>query len=335
MYIEKTIHFMYKKDFLVSRLWAYQEMRFIIVVILWKGGVPMLDIHPGQDLQKALDKAPPGAVVRLAEGEYRAKAAVFTPGLTLIGAGADRTRIVWDDYAKKLDSSGVEYNTFRTWTLAVCADGVTLRDLSVVNDSLRPEEKGQEVALTVYGDRFSMERCRLTSTQDTLFLGPLPDDLIERYDDFLPHWLRPSKSCAQRFTDCLIEGTVDFIFGCGEAVFDRCEIRSLVDARGTGYAAAPAHELRQTRGFLFQGCRFTCQEGVAPGSVYLARPWRDYGLCVFQNCAYEEHVSPLGFDKWNDTRRDRTARFYEDRPAEGRVSWVRPVGAAPLVSAAI
>lgn len=283
----------------------------------------MLEITPQADLQKALDQARPGETIRLAEGDYRAKAVLFTPGLTLEGAGADRTRIVWDDYAKKLDGQGVEYNTFRTWTLAVCADGVTLRDLSVANDSLHPEEKGQEVALTVYGDRFAMERCRLTSTQDTLFLGPLPDDLIERYDGFLPHFLRPSKTCSQRFTDCLIEGTVDFIFGCGEAVFEGCEIRSLRDARNIGYAAAPAHEPRQTRGFRFQNCRFTMEEGVAPGSIYLARPWRDCGLCEFRNCTYDPHISPEGFDKWNDTRRDKTARFYETPSQEGRVSWVK------------
>ncbi len=286
----------------------------------------MIQIDPHGNFQKALDSARPGETIRLAGGEYRVKAAVFTPGLTLCGAGADRTRIVWDDYAKKPDEHGVEYNTFRTWTLAVCADGVTLRDLSVVNSALRPEEKGQEVALTVYGDRFTMERCRLTSTQDTLFLGPLPDDLIARYDDFLPHWLRPSKACLQRFTDCLIEGTVDFIFGCAEAVFDRCEIRSLRDARDIGYAAAPAHEPRQTRGFLFQNCRFTCQEGVTPGSIYLARPWRDYGLCEFRDCTYGPHIAPAGFDKWNDTHRDQTARFYESPPVAGRVGWVRTLG---------
>ena len=282
-----------------------------------------LSVSHGESLQGVFDRSNPGDVIQLAEGEYRAKTVIFTPNLTLTGAGADRTRIIWDDYAKKLDEKGVEYNTFRTWTLAVCADGVTIRDLSIVNDSLHPEVKGQEVALTVYGDRFTMERCRLTSTQDTLFLGPLPDDLIERYDDFLPAWLRPSKTCLQRFTDCLIEGTVDFIFGCAEAVFDNCEIRSLRDARDTGYAAAPAHELRQTRGFLFQNCRFTAQEGVTPGSIWLARPWRDYGLCEFRDCTYGPHIAPAGFDKWNDTQRDKTARFYETPPVEGRVGWVR------------
>ena len=281
----------------------------------------MICADPNRNLQEIFDTAQPGETIRLVEGDYRCKTTVFTPGLTVCGAGADRTRIIWDDYAKKLDSDGVEYNTFRTWTLAVCADGVTMRDLSVINDALHPEIKGQEVALTVYGDDFTMERCRLTSTQDTLFLGPLPADLIERYDGFLPDHLRRDKPCAQRFDHCLIEGTVDFIFGCGSAVFENCEIRSLLDARGTGYVAAPAHALEQTEGFLFQNCRFTAQEGVQ--GVYLARPWRDYGLCVFQDCAYGGHISPLGFDKWNDTRRDKTARFYESPPVAGRVPWVK------------
>lgn len=283
----------------------------------------MIQIDPGCRLQEALDRARPGDVIELAEGEYRAKAVISTPNLTLIGAGAERTRIVWDDYAKKLDEKGVEYNTFRTWTLAVCADGVSMRELSIVNDSLRPEEKGQEVALTVYGDNFSMERCRLSSTQDTLFLGPLPADLIERYDGFLPDHLRRDKPCRQRFSDCLIEGTVDFIFGCGQALFEGCEIRSLADARDIGYAAAPAHALEQAEGFRFRNCRFTAQEGVTPGSIYLARPWRDYGLCVFENCTYGPHISALGFDKWNDTDRDKTARFYERPPVGGRVEWVK------------
>ena len=283
----------------------------------------MIHIDSRCNLQAVFDAARPGDVIQLAEGEYRVKSTVFTPGLTLLGAGADRTRILWDDYAKKPDSAGVEYNTFRTWTLAVCADGVAMRDLSIVNDALHPEKKGQEVALTVYGDGFTMERCRLTSTQDTLFLGPLPPDLIERYAGFLPPWLRRDKPCRQKFTDCLIEGTVDFIFGCGEALFENCEIRSLADARDIGYAAAPAHGPEQAEGFHFLNCRFTAEEGVSPGSIYLARPWRDYGLCVFQDCAYGDHISPLGFDRWNDTRRDLTARFYEQPPVEGRVPWAK------------
>ena len=283
----------------------------------------MILVQPGQDLGNILANAAPGEDIRLAEGVWRLKAMITAPGVTVTGAGMDKSVIVWDDYAKKLDEKGVEYNTFRTWTLAVCADNVTVRDLAVVNDSLHPENLGQEVALTVYADNFLMERCRLSSTQDTLFSGPLPRDLIARYDGFLPDILRRDTVCRQKFSHCLIEGTVDFIFGCGETLFENCEIRSLNDARRCGYAAAPAHEPEQTEGFLFRDCDFTAEPGVEPGSIYLARPWRDYGLCVFENCRYGPHISPLGFDKWNDTHRDETARFYESAPVAGRVPWVK------------
>ena len=279
-------------------------------------------LFPTDDLQKALSQAAPGSVLELSEGDFRCKVMIQVPDLTIRGQGAGKTRIVWGDYAKKPDSLGREYNTFRTWTAAVCASGVSMYDLSIVNDALRPEVLGQEVALTVYADRFHMERCVLTSTQDTLFLGPLPDDLIARYDGFLPDILRRNIACRQFFRDCRIEGTVDFIFGCGEALFENCEIRSLRDARDIGYIAAPAHALEQTEGFLFRNCRLTCEEGVSPGSVYLARPWRDYGLTTFENCSMERHIAPAGFDKWNDTHRDETARFFETPAVPGRVGWI-------------
>ena len=281
-----------------------------------------LPVRPGDDLQAVFDAAPENAVLYLEPGDYRQKAVIRTPGLTLRGAGADQTRLVWDDYAKKTDAVGALYNTFRTWTLAVCAPGVTLRSLAVVNDALAPEEKGQEVALSVCADGFTMEDCLLRSTQDTLFLGPLPDDLIRRYRGFLPDELRRPGPCAQRFLRCRIEGTVDFIFGCGDARFDGCEIRSLYDVRGTGYAAAPAHAAEQTEGFLFRDCRFTCDPEVPSGSVYLARPWRDYGLARFEHCGYGPHIADAGFDKWSGTQRDRTARFFETPAVPGRVPWI-------------
>lgn len=277
---------------------------------------------PGDDLQTVFDRAPENSVICLAPGTYRQKLMIRTPGIIVIGAGSDRTVISYNDYARKEHPIGYEYNTFRTYTLAVCADRVTLENLAVVNDALQPEVKGQEVALSVCGTDFLMRRCRLTSTQDTLFTGPLPDDLIGRYEGFLLDELRRGYPTVQHFEECLIEGTVDFIFGCAHAVFDRCEIRSLWDARDVGYVSAPAHELRMKEGYLFRQCNFTCQAGVTPGSIYLARPWRDYGMAAFENCTYGNHIAPEGFDKWSGTRRDLTARFYETPAADGRVDWI-------------
>lgn len=279
-------------------------------------------VQPDEDLQACLDRAAPGSVIHLGPGVWRQKVMITTPGLRLVGSGAESTALVWGDYAKKPDAQGREYNTFRTWTAAVCADDVSMEDLSIVNDALDPAQRGQEVALTVYGDRFHMVQCTLRSTQDTLFLGPLPEDLTVRYVDLLPPALRENRPLCQSFADCRIEGSVDFIFGCGQARFDRCTIVSVSDGRSVGFVAAPAHALAQEEGFLFSHCRFLAGEGVADGSIFLARPWRDHGLAVFAHCTYGPHIAPAGFDPWRDSGRDRTARFYEIPPVPGRVDWI-------------
>lgn len=279
-------------------------------------------VRPSDDVQAALDRAEPGSLIRFEPGVYRQKLMLKTPGLRLEGAGAEQTVLLWGDYAKKLDREGREYNTFRTWTLAVCADDVQMRGLSVVNDALDPAVKGQEVALSVYGDHFYMEDCVLRSTQDTLFLGPLPRDLIVRYDGFLPNALRVDRMLTQSFSRCRIEGSVDFIFGCGAALFEDCDIVSVFDGRDHGYVAAPAHALEQTAGFVFRRCVFLRGAGVADRSVFLARPWRDYGLSRFEDCRYDAHIKTEGFNPWRDSGRDRTARFYESPARPGRAAWI-------------
>ena len=279
-------------------------------------------VTPDDRLQKIFDKAVPGSVIHLSPGVYRQKVVIRTPDLTILGSGAGKTRIVYDDYARKRDETGFEYITFRSYTLAVCADGVHMQDLSVINDAGQPEVKGQQIALSVLGTGFTMKDCTLTSTQDTLFLGPLPLDLIERYDAFLPDELRRGGEMTQKFQNCTIEGTIDFIFGCGDACFEDCQIRSLTDARAVGYVAAPSHGSQQQTGFRFLRCKLTAVEAVAPGSIFLARPWRDYGMVCFEDCCYGQHIAAAGFDPWSGTTRDRTARFYEHPSVPGRVSWI-------------
>ena len=283
-------------------------------------------VTPKDKLSEVLQNVKPNTRISLSEGIYREKIEISVPNIEIVGAGAGKTVIVWDDYAKKLDDRGRELVTFRTYTMAVLADNVTLRDLTVENDSKMPEVKGQEVALTVYADSFYAEDCSFLSTQDTIFCGPLPPDLIERYDGFLKDELRRDLFQRHIFRNCFIAGNVDFIFGCGDSLFDNCEIRSVFDVRGHGYVAAPAHALSQKIGFVFNNCRLTCEEGVAPNSIFLARPWRDYGKSSFINCQYGDHISKEGFDKWNDTDRDKTARFSEyGVNQEGRVSWSKVI----------
>ncbi len=281
-------------------------------------------IAPSDKLTDVLRTVSPDTRIVLPEGVFSEKPEITVPNIEIVGAGADKTVIVNGDYAKKIAPDGREFNTFRTYTVAVTAPNVTLRGLTVENSARQPEKLGQEVALTVCADNFLAEDCAFISTQDTIFCGPLPEDLIKRYKGFLLDSLRAGGPQKQIFRNCLVAGTVDFIFGCGDTLFDGCEIKSLNDARGHGYVAAPSHSSDQEIGIVFNKCRLTREEGVADGSIFLARPWRDYGKTSFIGCEMDKHIAAEGFNKWGNTHRDRTARFaeYPVKP-EGRVNWSR------------
>ena len=265
-----------------------------------------------------------GDTLFLEPGTYHEKVMVDKPNITITGKDAV---ISWANGAKHIASDGLEFNTFRTYTLNVIADNVTIKNITIENAAGDPKIHGQCVALSVTADNFSAFNCRLISTQDTLFCGPLPDDLITRYIDFLPDRERYFEGSAkQTFKNCYIEGSVDFIFGCGEALFENCVIHSVDDGRDTGYIAAPAHSLKQKDGFVFENCRLTGDSSLK-GSVFLARPWRDYGKSAFINCELGEHIHPNGFDPWNDTQRDKTARFFytESPKTKNFVSWANAI----------
>ena len=108
LYIDKTATFMHKTDFFKNAL-CRLKLGLYNDVTKKRGGLSMISVHPGDDLQAVFDRAAPGEVLRLAPGDYRAKSAISTEGPTLEGAGADRTRIVWDDYAQKVHADGREY----------------------------------------------------------------------------------------------------------------------------------------------------------------------------------------------------------------------------------
>lgn len=233
-------------------------------------------------------------------------------------------------YAKELDEEGKELTTWRTATLKVTGDNNVFENLSVLNDAGDPVTKGQEVALAVYGSNNYFLRCHLVSTQDTLFSGPLPKDLEVRYRGFLPDAERfHFEPVCNYYLQNRIEGTVDFIFGAGGAVFLQCDLFSLDDGRNEYYVSAPSHELDETFGYLFQECRFL-SGGAKDNTVYLSRPWRDYGLCVFSKCQYGPHIKKEGYSEWNELERKKTCRYEEYPLLEGRVPWLRNKKSAQL-----
>ena len=233
-------------------------------------------------------------------------------------------KLVSKHYANELDENGNERTTWKTAALKITGSHNLFCDLRVENVSGDPATKGQEVALGIYGDDNVFLNGFFSSTQDTLFVGPLPDDLCTRYRGFLPENERYFEGMARSyFFSCQIEGSVDFIFGAGQALFLDCRLITVQDGRETTYVAAPSHSLKDPFGFVFHRCSFEKKGDVLSNSAYLARPWRDYGKAVFLACRYEDHIKSDGFSDWNGEGRDATARFLESPLLPTRVLWAK------------
>lgn len=225
--------------------------------------------------------------------------------------GLNKAKVVYDDYAIKIHEDGREYVTFRTYTMIIKSNNVTLNNLTIENSAGEGHVVGQAVALHLYGDNITCNNCHLLAKQDTLFCGPLSDDLIERYITLLPEDERLyKKTFSHFFNNCVVEGTVDFIFGGSNAIFNECKIISL-PTRNDTYIVAPNHKSDVTQGFVFNNCQIIKNENTKERSVYLARPWRDYGFVTFNNCYLDSHIKEEGFSIWENTDRHLHARFNE------------------------
>lgn len=264
-------------------------------------------VCPDDDLQKIFGEITEPTEIFLKNGVYNQKLILDKNNVTLKGESREGVVIRYGDYARKIHADGREYNTFRTYTLCVTGENTRLENLTVENCAPPPRIGGQCVALSVVCRRFSAVNADFKSTQDTVFLAPYPKDpIIKGFELVPPEHLELEGDCVHVFKDCRISGTVDFIFGCAEAYFKNCEIISLKSDHG-GYLAAPAHAKTQKYGFCFVDCHLI--DGGAHEGIYLARPWRDYGISAFINCTTDGHLADKLVNKWNDSERDKTARF--------------------------
>lgn len=256
---------------------------------------------------EAIDESCPNdgrpVTIHIEPGEYRERVEIHRSHVTIEGETADSVRIVGSLGAKMPsgDGSGVDgtLGTFRTYTVLVDADDVRLENFTIVNDAGDGREVGQAIALYADGDRLVVDACCITGRQDTLFLGPLPPREVKPGGFIGPKQFAPRRVGRQYFRRCRIEGDVDFIFGGACAYFEGCEIRSLnrnMDVNG--YVTAASTPEGEPYGFVFHGCSFTAAQDVAPDSVYLGRPWREWAQTVLIDCWLGQHIKREGWWDW-------------------------------------
>ena len=279
----------------------------------------MTTVDTNMSINDVINNAKSGETIYIKKGIYKEKVVINKDNIKIIGENPDETIITNDDYFHKILDDGNEANTFRTYTCLVLGNNVSISNLTIQNTSLPSSKYGQAVALHVCGNNFICEKVSLKSAQDTLFTGPLQEDLIKRYTGFLLKEQLKPEFTTQIYKNCKIYGDTDFIFGSAQAFFYKCDIISI----GKGFLAAPAHSKEMKYGYLFYKCNLI-SSGDAKGT-YFARPWRDYGCAAFIDCKVGNHIDPRGFNKWDNTNRDKTARFYEYSPnvdVSKREKWV-------------
>ena len=247
--------------------------------------------------------------------------------------GIGKVIINGNRYSRQLNEEDHLLNTtWRTATLKITGNNNTFINLTIKNTALNPAKKGQQVALGVYGDHNEFYSCKITSTTDTLFIGPLPEDLVKRYIDFIPEDERMIEhNLFTYFNKCFIQGNIDFIFGAGQAYFNNCQIDSVEDMHfKSSFVTAPAHSLIDPFGFLFYKCDFTSKT-ITSSRVYLSRPWRDFGKTAFINCKYGNHINSKGVINWSNTIRYLTARYLEYPKKEKRAEFLKQLNEIPEI----
>ncbi|MFI5337268.1 MAG: pectinesterase family protein [Opitutales bacterium] len=262
-------------------------------------------------VQDAISAAPlrpgkedPRWVIRVKPGTYRERVYVQRERgrILLVGDDAARTIITFNLHADLPGPDGKPIGTFRTPTLQVDADNFDVENLTLANSS---GPVGQALALRVDGDRVTFRHCRFLGWQDTI--------LVNRGRHL--------------FTDCYIEGHVDFIFGAATAWFARCEIHCLRD----GYITAASTPPGTAPGLVFADCRITAEPGV---HTYLGRPWRNFAQVAFLRTTMASAVRPEGWHDWNKPEARRTVVFAEygstgpGAETKARVPWARQLTAA-------
>lgn len=147
------------------------------------------------------------------------------------------------------------------------SDDFQLVNLSVVNSLLDSVDafSHQAVALRTDGDRVQLEKLRVISRQDSLYLNT-SNRLNEAVTDRISR---------VRVSESYVEGDVDYVFGRANAVFERVHFHT-VSSRGSNeaYVLAPATLPYNRWGFLVRDSLFTGDAGYAEGrKAKLGRAW--------------------------------------------------------------
>lgn len=238
-------------------------------------------------------------VIEIGPGVYRERLEIKQPFITLIGAGSDQTKIVYQDFAYDMLPIGEKRGTFRSPSVFVDTHDFTAKGITFANDAGQGDIVGQALAMYADGDKLVFEDCRFEGFQDTLFTAPLPLKEMQPGGFRGPKEFEPRINGRHLYKNCYIEGNIDYIFGGATAYFENCELFTIMRENQAicGYVTAASTLEGQKYGYVFNHCKFTSD--CPKESVYLGRPWRNYAKVVVMNSELGPHICKEGWHDWD------------------------------------
>lgn len=171
----------------------------------------------------------------------------------------------------------------------------------------------QAVALRVNSDESAFFNCRMNAYQDTLYT----------------HGQR------QFYRNCVISGTIDFIFGSGAAFFQNCLIilRRPMDNQFNTVTADGRIDPKAQTGIVIHNCRVVPERLLVPDKFkiksYLGRPWKAASRTVVMETEIGDAIRPEGWVIWEGQNYHQTCYYaeYNNRGPgavpSSRPGWVR------------
>ncbi|KAI3839893.1 hypothetical protein MKX03_025158 [Papaver bracteatum] len=244
-------------------------------------------------------------IIRIKAGVYRENVEVPKKKTNLMFLGDGRKNTIITGNKNVVDGS----TTFKSATVAIVGNGFLARGITFENTA--GPSKHQAVALRVGSDLSAFYECDMLAYQDTLYV----------------HALR------QFYINCLVAGTVDFIFGNAAVVLQDCDIHARRPNSGQKnmVTAQGRTDPNQNTGIVIQKSRIGATSDLLPVQssfpTFLGRPWKQYSRTVIMQTTISSVIVPAGWSEWDGTFALDTlfyAEYLNTGPGagtSGRVSW--------------
>ncbi|KAF8721565.1 hypothetical protein HU200_023074 [Digitaria exilis] len=215
-------------------------------------------------------------VVYVKAGTYREYVSVprNLTNLAVIGDGAARTVITGSR------SFAMNLTTKDTATVEVIGNGFLMRSVGVENTAGAASH--QAVALRSQSDMSAFHECRFDGYQDTLY----------------------AHTSRQYYRDCVVTGTIDFIFGNAQVVLQNCliQVRRCMDNQQNIVTAQGRKERRSAGGTVIHNCTVEPHPELEPSvgklRTYLGRPWKEYSRTLYIQSEIGGLVDAQGWLPW-------------------------------------